>query len=108
MSEKITVLLIEDNPGDARMVRESLTGPSATAPFFQMEWRDRLASGLERLRFGGIDVVLLDLGLPYSQIRRSGMVKTMPHCAVSNPFQAMAATMSIRHTPGFGIAACSS
>ncbi len=61
----IRVLLIEDNPGDARLIREMLAdvgGPAA----FQLDWRDRLATGMERLADGGVDVVLLDLALPDS------------------------------------------
>ena len=34
---------------------------------FAIEWVSRLADGLERLGRGGIDLVLLDLGLPDSQ-----------------------------------------
>ena len=66
MSEQcISVLIIEDNPGDARLVQEALKG--ASDPSFTVEWVDRLSSGLARLADGGIDVLLLDLGLPDSQ-----------------------------------------
>lgn len=61
----IRVLLIEDNPGDARLIREMLAdvgGPAA----FQLDWVDRLSTGIERLADGGVDVVLLDLALPDS------------------------------------------
>ena len=61
----IRVLLIEDNPGDARLVQEALKGTSN--PAYRVEWVDRLSSGLARLADGGIDVLLLDLGLPDSQ-----------------------------------------
>ena len=64
-SEPIKVLLIEDNPGDARLVRETLV--SARSARFEVENLDRLASGVERLHRAGIDVVLLDLSLPDSQ-----------------------------------------
>jgi signal transduction histidine kinase len=60
----LTVLLVEDNAGDARLIAE-LLGPSAGE--FRLEHVDRLALGLERLGRGGVDVVLLDLGLPDSQ-----------------------------------------
>ncbi len=59
----LTVLLVEDNAGDARLIAE-LLGPSAGE--FRLEHVDRLALGLERLGRGGIDVVLLDFGLPDS------------------------------------------
>jgi diguanylate cyclase (GGDEF)-like protein/PAS domain S-box-containing protein len=59
------LLLIEDNPADAKLVREALTdtrfGP------FQIEWVKNLSDGLERLSKGGIEAVLADLFLPDSQ-----------------------------------------
>ncbi|MBI3330001.1 MAG: response regulator, partial [Nitrospinae bacterium] len=63
--EPITVLLIEDNPGDARLLREMVVGVRGAQ--FELEWADRLSAGLEGLARGGIDVVLLDLSLPDSQ-----------------------------------------
>src|SRR5208282_3249687 len=60
--EKIRALLIEDNPGDARLVREMLCGDRNKQ--FELDWADRLAAGLQRLEQGGIDGVLLDLSLP--------------------------------------------
>jgi two-component system cell cycle response regulator len=66
MSDRLTtVLLIEDNPGDARLIRELLAEGGGAR--FQLECVDRLSTGLERLVEGGIDIVLLDLGLPDSQ-----------------------------------------
>ena len=69
----IKVLLIEDNPGDARLIQVVLNS-ARTADFaahmlntFDMEHVDRLSSGLKRLRDGGIDLILLDLSLPDSQ-----------------------------------------
>ena len=61
----INILLIEDNPGDARLIRELLTEANATG--FNVECADHLSMGLHRLGEGGVDVVLLDLGLPDSQ-----------------------------------------
>jgi signal transduction histidine kinase len=61
----IKILLIEDNPGDTRLIREILT--EARGETFDMECADRLSTGLERLAAGGIDVVLLDLSLPDGQ-----------------------------------------
>ncbi len=62
----IRVLLIEDNPGDARLIREMLT-EADSAVLFTLEWRDRLNAGVQKLAEDGADVVLLDLGLPDSQ-----------------------------------------
>ena len=61
----IKVLLIEDNPGDARLIVELLGAGNVTD--FALERVDRFQAALERLREGGVDVVLLDLGLPDSQ-----------------------------------------
>ena len=58
------VLLIEDNPGDARLIREFIAESGGRG--FEVEWASRLDAGLERLNTGGIAVVLLDLSLPDS------------------------------------------
>jgi PAS domain S-box-containing protein len=58
------ILLIEDNPGDARLLELKL---HATPDHdFLLEKTDRLSSGLERLKEGNFDAVLLDMGLPDS------------------------------------------
>lgn len=62
MNQPKNVLLIEDNPGDARLVEEMLV--EAGEQSFNLEREDRLAAGLKRLTAGGVDVVLLDLALP--------------------------------------------
>lgn len=61
----IKVLLIEDNPGDARLLRKALADGEGMP--FELESADRLSAGLERLAQGGIELLLLDLGLPDSQ-----------------------------------------
>jgi MinD-like ATPase involved in chromosome partitioning or flagellar assembly/CheY-like chemotaxis protein len=61
---EIRVLLIEDNPGDAKLV--SIMLAQAKGATFRLETRDRLSSGLERLTQGGLDALLLDLSLPDS------------------------------------------
>ncbi len=65
----IRVLLIEDNPGDARYMREMLVVELANpvAPRFETEWVEQLSTALERLSKGGVDVILCDLTLPDSQ-----------------------------------------
>ncbi len=63
--QALKILLVEDNPGDARLIREILA--EAGNESFDIDWALSLAKGLERLAQGGIDLVLLDLGLPDSQ-----------------------------------------
>jgi len=60
--ERIRVLLIEDNPGDVRFLRELLAEEDGTP--FVLAYADRLGRGLEELGKGETDVVLLDLSLP--------------------------------------------
>ena len=60
----IQILLIEDNPGDAELLRVMLDQVTGTP--FALTWADRLQKGLERLAKGGVDLVLLDLSLPDS------------------------------------------
>ncbi len=63
-ANSITALLIEDNPADARLIKEMLK-ESASADF-RLEWFDRLSKGIEYLKDHSVDVVLLDLTLPDS------------------------------------------
>ena len=62
---RITVLLIEDNPGDARLIGEMLAAQGAGR--FDLSCVGRLTEAAERLAEGDIDLVLLDLSLPDSE-----------------------------------------
>ena len=59
------ILLIEDNRSDAVLIEALLAESSDVS--FAVETAQRLSTGLARLDRGGIDIVLLDLGLPDSQ-----------------------------------------
>lgn len=63
--EPLRLLLVEDNPGDARLIREYLR--EAGASIGAVEHAERLATALERIASADLDVVLLDLSLPDSQ-----------------------------------------
>ena len=63
-TKTLTVLLIEDNPDYAELVQTWLSPNGEIA--FTLNWSDTLATGLNRLGRGGVDVILLDLGLPDS------------------------------------------
>lgn len=61
----IKVLLIEDNPGDARLLEELLTEVSFVQ--FDFHHADRLRQGIELVKTETFDIILLDLSLPDSQ-----------------------------------------
>jgi len=63
-ARRLKVLLVEDNAADARLIQESLAERSDEP--FDLETVDTLQTGLQRLSAGGIDAMLLDLGLPDS------------------------------------------
>ena len=65
--ERTRVLLVEDNPGDARLVREALN--DGLPGQFTVQVAESLKLALETLRtaIDEVDVVLLDLSLPDSQ-----------------------------------------
>ncbi|HTI50824.1 MAG TPA: ATP-binding protein, partial [Planctomycetaceae bacterium] len=63
--QQIRVLLIEDSPDDALLIREYLAGARQTR--FRIDHVELLSDALQRVSVGGIDVVLLDLQLPDSQ-----------------------------------------
>ena len=66
MADKLfNILLVEDNPGDRRLICEMLA--EAKGITFAIKQADRLQAGLEYLGENRVDVVLLDLGLPDSQ-----------------------------------------
>lgn len=58
----ICVLLVEDDPDAAELARIHLAeyGPDC----FSVEWSESLIEAMNRLSRPGIDVVLLDLGMP--------------------------------------------
>src|SRR6266850_2693319 len=64
MAERQRVLLIEDNPGDVRLIREMLS--EGDEQLFELDCVGRLAQGLEYLSTRDVGVVLLDLSLPDS------------------------------------------
>jgi len=74
--DTLDVLLIEDNPGDARLIEEMLVDAGkrlhridldgTTPDRITLHHESDLAAGLERASESAVDVVLLDLGLPDS------------------------------------------
>jgi signal transduction histidine kinase/DNA-binding NarL/FixJ family response regulator len=64
-SAPIHVLLIEDNPGDARLLRALLQETASSQ--FELVHAERFSDALNRLSERRFDVVLLDLSLPDAQ-----------------------------------------
>ena len=75
--DALHILLIEDNPGDARLIQEMLRGteelaqrisPTETASQTpEISRKTRLEEGLETIESASTDIVLLDLNLPDSE-----------------------------------------
>ncbi len=63
MSKKaLQVLLVEDNAGDARLLREMFS--KETPGSFELSHLTHMRDAEVRLANGGVDIVLLDMGLP--------------------------------------------
>lgn len=62
-TKKIHILLIEDNPGDVRLIQEMI---SKVKEEYSFEHAGTLADGLDKLSKGFFDVILLDMNLPDS------------------------------------------
>lgn len=64
-AQPIKVLLVEDNPGDIRLLREILA--EVTSVQFELAQVEQLSQALQYLAQARFDVILLDLSLPDSQ-----------------------------------------
>jgi signal transduction histidine kinase len=63
MNEKpLQVLVVEDNAGDARLIREMFSKERRDS--FELTHLSRMSDAVIHLANGGVDVVLLDMGLP--------------------------------------------
>ena len=58
----IRVLLVEDSAGDARLIREMFNGEKAGS--FELTHLSRMSDAVTHLAKGGVDIVLVDMGLP--------------------------------------------
>jgi len=63
-TDLIRILLVEDSPTDADLLRQTLS--QASAGRFEFTWVERLEDALARLIEQSFDVLLLDLSLPDS------------------------------------------
>ena len=79
--EPVTILMVEDNPDDARLIR-TLLGRTALKPL-SLTFVDRVSRALEFLRGGGkVDVALLDVSLPDC---RSGSLDSLTRIKAEAP-----------------------
>jgi signal transduction histidine kinase len=62
MKKPLQILLVEDNAGDARLLREMFSKESPDS--FELTHLSRMHDAEVRLAQGGVDIVLLDMGLP--------------------------------------------
>lgn len=60
----LRVLLIEDNPSDALLIREILNAFEEKR--FDLVWVERLSEGMAQIQIGQFDIVITDLALPDS------------------------------------------
>lgn len=63
--QHLKILLVEDNPGDARLMQEMLA--EACESRFSVVTTDRVAASVGCLAQGDVDLILLDLSLPDSE-----------------------------------------
>ncbi len=85
-NNKTNVLLVEDNPVDAKFVQKLLND----SPMFEVERTDRLSAGIEYLENQKTDIIILDLTLPDS----SGLdtFRRIYECASSVPIVILSST----------------
>ncbi len=81
INRPIQVLLVEDNPGDARLLQELLS--EVTSIQVELAWVELLDKALLWLETKSCDVVILDLSLPDSQgietlVRVKAQAPTIP------------------------------
>jgi DNA-binding response OmpR family regulator len=99
-TQLIKILLIEDNPGDVRLIREMLAEVPGVS--WELESTGRLSTGLECLAKKQPDIILLDLGLPDSQgldtlVKAYAQVKTVPIVVLTGLDDEAIAIEAVRH-----------
>lgn len=82
LGSRVSVLLIEDNAQHVRLIRRLLQ--QASAARVDLDHAETLEAARERLSRGGIDIVLLDLGLPDSPLSEtlSAVIEAFPQIPV--------------------------
>ncbi len=78
MSDTLKLLLIEDQPENAHLVKRMLAAAEAPAPTVKLEWVDTLEEALALLDASPFDAILLDLNLPDSHGLQT-LSRLLPH-----------------------------
>jgi len=83
MNNSLRILLVEDNPGDARLIRIALSEAGGSTRF-DLTWADELSKAFESLMAGNPAAILLDLNLPDSQGLSTvvSMVEKVPYVPI--------------------------
>ncbi len=63
-AKKLTILIIEDNPADTRLIKEALAEGNFGA--YNLKYADSLSDGLKKISEEDFYIILLDLSLPDS------------------------------------------
>jgi len=63
-AKKLTILIIEDNPADVRLIKEALA--EGNVGVYNLQYADNLSDGLKKISEEDFYIVLLDLSLPDS------------------------------------------
>ena len=69
INNKISILLIEDNPVDVRLIEELLK--TSKDLYYELESHPRLSDGLDAIQNDHFDILLLDLNLPDSEGKKT-------------------------------------
>ena len=99
MTDKhIRVLLIEDNRGDVRFIREMLK--ETAGALIELETTPSVKDGLPQIHDGSYDAVLLDLGLPdgrgFEALIKADIQKNLPIIALTGLDDKRAAGEAVR------------
>src|SRR5687767_5204762 len=93
-----TIMLIQPDAADAEMIR---TAPEENGRKFSVEWAQQLSAGVERLKKGQVDAVVLDLFLPdcrglatFEQLRQT--TTRVPILIVCDPCDESLAMQAVR------------
>jgi two-component system OmpR family sensor kinase len=94
------ILLVEDNPGDALLLKAALRDFNHTPPF-ELIHVDRLAAAIERTKQERFDAVLLDLSLPDAKgvetvVRMQREAETLPIIVLTGLDDDAAAVEAVR------------